>query len=221
MRPVLAASSLLAFTLAACARGDSAARTDTIVTLDSATSTSVITLDTTPQLSLPATPAESIAAMATLRASTSATPATSDTVRGVIRRVGAEPTARLVLQPTSGASWAIGGALLAELSAAEGLVVTLEGRRTAERMMDAAPGGALVFDAAAYHVRAADGVAARDGVLVLEAGGAYLESPGTPRVRVGSLPKALTSQAGARVFLVGPLNAAPQAFGVLRAARQR
>lgn len=214
MRRLVAGSALLMLSAVACARGRDAARADTIVTLDSATSSSVVTLDTTPPSSVAATPAESIAAMPPARATTAAR---VDTVRGVIRRVGAEPTARLVLQPASGAPWAIGGALLAELAAADGLEVVLEGRRTTARVMDAAPGGAPVFDATAYHVRAADGVAARDGVLVIEGSNAYLESAGAPRARVTALPSALTSQNGARVFLVGPLSAAPQAFGVLRA----
>ncbi len=177
---------------------------DAVHNLPPSTTSSSIQLDTTPPPPANAPSAPSAPA--------------ADTIRGIIRRIGAEPLARLALQPAngSGPTFALSGPLLQELNAASGLEVMLEGRFTTERAPEVAPGGAAVYDVRAYHVRAADGVEAHDGTLVIQGDVAYLDTPGAPRVRLESLPAALKSSSGARVFLVGPLTAAPQAFGVLR-----
>ena len=105
---------------------------------------------------------------------------------------------------------------MSELAAAEGLEVMVAGVRTSERAFDVAPGGAIVFKVQRFVVRAADGVEARDGVLVIVGGQPFLETePGVREPLVG-LPAVLASQGGARIFLVGPRGRAPQAFGVLR-----
>ena len=151
------------------------------------------------------------------------TPATAaivlDTARGIVRRVGADPLSRLTLFPTAVSDsdpLALSGAMQSGLAAAEGLEVMITGTRTAERAMDVAPGGFIVFDVRRFVVRAVDGVQAHDGILRRLGGRMYLEtSPGTRRPIV-HLPNALQDQVGARIFLVGSLERAPIAFGVLR-----
>ncbi|MBL0173579.1 MAG: hypothetical protein IPP90_23400 [Gemmatimonadaceae bacterium] len=144
-----------------------------------------------------------------------ATPA--DTARGVIRRIGADPGSRLVLYSTANsAPLALSGDQQAELAAAEGLEVTVRGTRVNERALDAAPGGAIVFRVHEFSVRAADGVEARDGILVDVGGRVFLETASGSRSAVIALPTALRDKMGARVFLVGSPKRAPQAFGVLR-----
>jgi hypothetical protein len=145
--------------------------------------------------------------------------ASLDTARGIVRRVGAEPQSRLALFSTLGEAsspLALSGAPATELAAAEGLEVMVEGRRTAERDLLVAPGGAAVFQVQRFAVRASDGVEARDGVLREIDGAWYLETAPGVRQPIVGLPAALRGQAGARVFLVGTSAQAPQAFGVLR-----
>ena len=142
-----------------------------------------------------------------------------DTARGIVRRIGADPLSRLTLFPTAASDsnpLALSGAMHSELAAAEGLEVMITGTRTAERAMDVAPGGFIVFDVRRFVVRAVDGVQAHDGILRRLGGRMYLEtSPGNRRPIV-HLPNALQDQVGARIFLVGSLERAPIAFGVLR-----
>ena len=143
-----------------------------------------------------------------------------DSARGIVRRVGADPLSRLALlavPPRTVPPLALTGALSTELQAAEGLEITVAGRMTAEISRDVSPGGARVFVAQSYRVHAADGVEAHDGVLASENGRWFLEVSPSTRVAIIEMPSALTSHLGARVFLVGPLTKAPQAFGVLRA----
>ncbi|MEQ1690846.1 MAG: hypothetical protein ABMA00_06140 [Gemmatimonas sp.] len=149
----------------------------------------------------------------------SAETAQSDTARGVVRRVGPDPVSRLALFPVGSvdsAPLALDGAQLSELSAAEGLEVMIRGTRSADRAMDVAPGGAIVFHVGHFKVRALDGIEAHDGILVDVAGRMILETASGTRTVIVNLPAALRTKRGARVFLVGPLTRAPQAFGVLR-----
>lgn len=145
----------------------------------------------------------------------------SDTARGIVRRVGADPASRLLLLPITANGTALAlepSQLSSELAAAEGLEITVSGTRTNERDLQAAPGGALIFRVHTFMVRASDGIEAHDGILRHIDDRWYLEQ-GRTRIPLVAVPAALTRHAGARVFLVGPLNRAPDSFGVLRASR--
>ena len=145
-------------------------------------------------------------------------PAQQDTARGIVRRVGPDPVSRLSLVSAAGtAPLALTGEQQSALAAAEGLEVMVTGTLTTERAMDAAPGGAAVFRVKQFVVRAADGVEAHDGVLRETGGQFLLETSPTARTPIVDLPAALRTQIGARIFLVGPPNRSPQAYGVLRA----
>lgn len=147
----------------------------------------------------------------------------ADTARGVVRRVGPQPTDRLALVADESSLLALSAAgagdssaLARQLTAAEGLEIVVSGVRTTERSYAVAPAGAVVFRVTGFAVRAADGVEARDGILRSVDGHWMLEHADGSRHPVIGLPAALRDQAGARVFLVGPPTSAPQAFGILR-----
>ncbi len=142
-----------------------------------------------------------------------------DTARGLLRKVGSDPQRLLVLTPTLGAPLALSTAdssSHAQLVAAVGLEIMVEGQRSAERNMEAAPGGAAVFVVRRFVVRAADGVPARDGMLRRDGNNWILELANGVRQPIVGLPSALQTQDGARVFLVGVASQTPQAYGVLR-----
>ena len=141
-----------------------------------------------------------------------------DTARGVIRRVGNDPVSVLVLTSGSDANAnvvALAGPSLLTLERAAGLEVSIAGLLTAERNMMASPRGAPVFEVRHFIVRAADGQPAVDGVLNSQNGEYFLISANGVRHNTPNLPAALRAQIGARIFLVGPLDRAPAAFGIL------
>jgi hypothetical protein len=61
-----------------------------------------------------------------------------------------------------------------------------------------------------------DGVAALDGVLVVEGENVYLRLADGSRRALRSAPAALRAEAGARVWVTGGLDQPVAAFGVLR-----
>lgn len=138
----------------------------------------------------------------------------ADSLRGVVERIGSEPAARLVVRGVDGVVCAV---QMAAPPPFEGLEVTLWGRRdpSASTMI---PGVSCAFAARRYAVRAVDGIAAVDGML-LESETSYalaLASGARPLLR--HVPAALRTQVGARIFWAGPLDRAPAAYGVLEPA---
>lgn len=141
-----------------------------------------------------------------------------DTARGIIRRVGNDPVSVLVLMSGEGANakvLALAGPQLAQLDRASGLEVSVAGVLTDERNVTASPRGAFVFQVRHFFVRAADGQPAVDGVLNFQNGTYFLVAANGVKRDVPNLPIALRSEVGARIFLVGPLDRAPSAFGIL------
>lgn len=144
-----------------------------------------------------------------------------DTVRGIVSVRGSEPLTTVIVTPIGFPSDPVAprGADLALLRGVAGLDVVLAGRRTGDRVLDAGPGGAVAFDLERFLVRAADGQPARDGVLGEDAGRYHLIAADGTRTPIVALPPALQSQVGARIYLVGPPDAAPVSYGIIRAAR--
>lgn len=141
-----------------------------------------------------------------------------DTARGIVRRVGNDPVSVLVLSSGTGANAsviALAGPSVAQLNRASGLEVTVAGVLTRERNVVASPRGAPVFEVRHFFVRAADGQPAVDGVLNVQNGKFFLVAANGVRHDVPNLPTALRTEVGARIFLVGPLDRAPSAFGIL------
>ena len=140
---------------------------------------------------------------------------TVDTVRGLLSQVGSEPAVELVITPAKGAPLVIMGGQTARLRSLGKVEVMLAGRYPGLRSMTAAPGGLRAFEADRFTVRAADGVAAYDGVIVKAGSSYFLEAPSGRRFAVDHLPEMLRGLIGARVFLAGPLDRDPVSYGVI------
>ncbi len=144
-----------------------------------------------------------------------ATPA--DSVRGILTLVGNEPGAVLLITAPRGGGEAVSlvGAQSVMLARAVGVEVVAFGRRTGARNPAAGPRGAVVFNAASFVVRAADGVPATDGLVVSSGGVLSLRLADGRVVPAPMLPASLRRMVGARVWVAGPLDAPPQAYGVI------
>lgn len=139
-----------------------------------------------------------------------ASPAAADTLRGTVRVVGSEPGTLVVLRTAAGASVTLLGERRL-LERVAGLEVRVDGTRRADGR----------FQVERVAVRAAEGVPAVDGVLVREGERWLLETADGRRLPVARLPAALRGQAGARIWLAGPLDRAPAAFGVIADPAER
>ncbi|MBA4071676.1 MAG: hypothetical protein C0497_07550 [Gemmatimonas sp.] len=135
----------------------------------------------------------------------------ADSVRGVVERIGSDPTTQLVVRGADGAVCAL------RMTAAppfEGLEVALWGTRD-RASATMLPGVACTFAAARYAVRAVDGIAAADGVLRAQGNAYALETADGMRRPLRDVPAALRTQVGARIYWAGPLDRAPAVYGVL------
>ena len=140
----------------------------------------------------------------------------ADTVRGTLQRVGSDPLSVLVLSASAdNAVFAVRGAFLEQLNRAVGLEVMIRGTRSDARDYSASPRGATVFEVAQFFVRRADGQVAVDGVLNQSDGKYFLVTTNGERKQVPYLPQELRGRVGSWVFLVGALEKAPSAYGIL------
>jgi len=139
-----------------------------------------------------------------------ASAAAVDTLRGTVAVVGALPLTRVVLRPEGGgADIELIGAqrdALARVAGAEVRVVGRQARGTA-----AAP----ALEVTSFAVTAVDGQPAVDGRLEREEGRLVLVTSDGRRIRLVQPPAALEDWVGARVWIAGPLDREPQAFGLI------
>ena len=196
-----------------------------------ADSTTALVSDSTPAAAsrAPATPGLAPAGAGASAAGSSAvgTPPTGavrtasvDTARGTLMETGSEPNTMMVLQTADGTGIVLGGPSLALLRRVAGLEVMVEGTRTNERAAVPTPGDARVFAVERFVVRAADGVPAVDGIVTVDRGQYWLVLADGRRMEARALPAELrTKNGGARVFLAGPLDRAPVAYGVIQEVR--
>jgi hypothetical protein len=148
------------------------------------------------------------------RANVPADPAAADSVRGIVERIGSDPTTRLVVRGADGTLCAL---QMTAPPAFEGLEVTLWGRRDlASATM--VPGVSCAIAAERYAVRAVDGIAAVDGMLRIDGTAYSIESADGTRRPLRDVPSTLRTQVGARIFWAGPLDRTPAAYGVLAPA---
>lgn len=144
-----------------------------------------------------------------------ATMATADTLRGIVRVVGAAPATAVVLSGPSGDAVSVGGRAAAALRRLTGLEVVVTGRRTGARDPMAGPRGLPVFEADRFAVRASDGIAAHDGVLLRQRDRWELLLDDGRRVPIAALPPSLASRVGKRVWLAGSLEGTPVSYGII------
>lgn len=138
-----------------------------------------------------------------------------DTVRGVISIVGNEPQTTVSLTATDNRPIVVRGDAAATLRAVNSIEVTLFGAYAGTVSDGSLPSEAPLFVANAFLVRAVQGVAASDGVLVrIESGFALQHVSGLLSV-LRTVPEALQTHVGARIFWVGAYDAPPAAYGVI------
>ena len=144
--------------------------------------------------------------------------AAGDTIRGVVSITGSDPLSVLVVVPRRGDAVVPTGADVAQLRTLTGVEVTLAGALTDECLPEGGPRGARVFAVTQFAVRAMNGVSAVDGTLQQDGEVWILATSDGRRIPIVGLPQALANQAGARVYFVGSLDKAPQAYGIIKAA---
>lgn len=141
----------------------------------------------------------------------------ADTVRGVVSVFGNAPVTSVLL--SFGADTAplalVGEPSVRKLRAIAGVEVMVTGRRTMEIDRAASPRGAVVFRVERFVVRAVDGIPAEDGELVSSSGGFALRRADGKELKISALPPALRTRVGARIYLAGPLDRGPAAYGVI------
>lgn len=128
-----------------------------------------------------------------------------DTLRGLVAIVGSEPGTWAVLQMDAGrrAVTLLGDRRL--LDRLSGLEATVWGT----------PDESGMFQVERFEVRGSGGIAAVDGVIERRGGGYVLVTHGGRALPIARLPETLRSSVGARVWLAGPLDRAPDSFGVI------
>jgi hypothetical protein len=140
----------------------------------------------------------------------------ADTLRGVLTVTGSEPLTTLLLTPAGdGRPVMLHGdrRLLERLT---GLELEVVGRIVAGVAHTGTPDPAAtsVLEVERFVVRGADGVAAVDGTVLREDGQFFLLVDGR-RLHAPALPPALQAVPGARVFVAGPLDRPPVAYGII------
>ena len=144
--------------------------------------------------------------------------AEADGARGIVQVVGSEPLTTIILVPAPGMpgeTLILVGADTARLRPLSGLELVVSGRRL-PAVTGALPRPTPAMNVSKFVVRAANGVAAVDGVVVEDGGRFYIVDAGRVRHEAPHLPLALRLQAGTRVYLIGPLGAAPVGYGAIR-----
>lgn len=192
-------SAVLAVALAACSP---AVERRAGNPFDSATTVAAATTEAAADSAVPAGPVAAARETAAV-----------DSLRGVVERVGSDPTSRLVVRGADGLVCAL---QLTTPQPFEGLEVTLWGRREAASAT-MLPGVTCLFTVGRYAVRAVDGITAVDGTLRLADGAYLIEVADGLRRPLRDVPPALRTRIGARIYWAGPLDRAPAAYGVLTA----
>lgn len=147
-------------------------------------------------------------------------PVARDTLRGVVSLVGSEPLTTFVLTRTDRSRVALdasGNAGAAAVRNVVGLDIMVRGARTDARAVGGSPQPLPAFRVDEFIVRAADGARAYDGVVMRESGTFFLRLADGSRIGAPKLPVTLQRQIGARVFVAGPLDAPPIAYGIIAA----
>jgi hypothetical protein len=135
--------------------------------------------------------------------------AAGDSLRGRVAVVGSEPATSAALTMDGGPGVTLAGLSRAAAERLAGLEVVVWGAAEEPRS----------FRVSRFAVRAANGVAAVDGVLLRESGRDLLLTADGRRLAVPHLPAALAGRTGARIWLAGPLDRSPDSFGVIEEPR--
>jgi hypothetical protein len=138
------------------------------------------------------------------------------TVHGTLVVAGSEPQTTLLLGPPAGEqTLALTGEATALLRPLAGVDVEIEGERVGEAELPGVAPGTPALEVLRFIVVAVNGVPAHDGTLEQDGAGFHLRLRGGERAAVRELPPALRQHVGARIFLVGPFDRAPAAYGII------
>ncbi len=151
-----------------------------------------------------------------------ATATALESMDGIVAVRGVATAPLVVLERPGASAVVLAGASsgAAELRAAQGLEVRVTGRLARLDPLTDDAGASARLHVVSFRVLSSDGIPAVDGILGVSATGAPVlrTEDGTERVILGPLPPAWFTAQGARVYWVGPLDAAPVAYGMLRPA---
>lgn len=130
-----------------------------------------------------------------------------DTLRGTVAVVGSEPASLVVLRPaTGGREIRLDGSYGSALERLSGIDVWVSGELEV---------GQQRLIVSRFEVRSVDGVPARDGVLAVEGVRLVLVTPDGRRLPISNPPDALFEHVGGRVWVSGPPDREPVAFGLI------
>jgi hypothetical protein len=133
--------------------------------------------------------------------------ASGDSLRGIVGVRGNDSVPDLVLV-TGGDTIAIRGSDLGTLRRVIGFDVAVRGARSG-----------AAFDVAGFVVRAFHGERVTDGTLDVANGGFFVRTEDGGRADISQIPPPLRGEIGSRIYLVGPLDRLPSAFGVISEGR--
>jgi hypothetical protein len=140
-------------------------------------------------------------------------PAATDTIVGVVQLTGTDSSASINLLPASANGETYGRpiklAASPPLRSVNGLEVRIVGTQASDRRW---PGMVNVLS---FAVIAVKGQTATDGMLADDAGALYLVTADGRWHALTHPPAALRAHIGARVWIAGPLDREPVAFGVI------
>jgi hypothetical protein len=128
-----------------------------------------------------------------------------DTLTGVVAEVGADPATWMSIRPSAGGqSLRIVGPGASTMRSVNGTEVWVSGRRQVD-----------AFSVDAFEVRRANGVAVDDGIVVVDAGKAYLRASSGSRREITDAPRELLGMNGARVWITKPVPGQTPSYGVI------
>lgn len=164
----------------------------------------------------PAAPAEALAAPVSAAATLPV-----DTQRGTITVVGSMPATQVVLRPRDGgAAVLLAGPELAQLKRLAGAEVWVAGKMLAqERGTEGErppPAGSRRLEVHSFAVRAVEGAAAFDGILLEDGAGLALLLADGRKLPLAHAPATLRDWLGARIWVAAPANLGSGAFGLIR-----
>jgi hypothetical protein len=131
----------------------------------------------------------------------------ADSLRGIIGVRGRDSIPDLTLQRSDDTTL-LRSADIETLRRVVGFEVTVRGTRAGTS-----------FDVASFVLHSLDGQRVTDGTLDVENGVFFVRTPDGGRVSITTIPAALRGEIGSRVYLVGPLDRMPSAFGVITEGR--
>jgi len=140
-------------------------------------------------------------------------PPVADTLRGIVAITGSEPLTMVELTAVDGSRWLLVGDSLDAVRAAAGLEIMVRGVPLSP---DGGARPVARFNVRDFAVRRVNGIDAVDGVLERAGAGVALRLTDGRLLTLTDVPVTLRDQIGGRIWWAGPLDRAPNSYGILR-----